>query len=330
MEKNVGIIGTGHYVPDKVMTNADYEKIIDTSDEWIKTMTGVKERRFAAQNQATSDLCVEAAKMALNNAKMSIDNIDLIIVATVSPDHLAQSTATIVSKKLGVNNNIPAFDLSAACSGFIYSLTMAHSLIKSGTYKNILVLGAETLSRFINMKDRNTCILFGDGAGAVILSEVEENYGILSTYLGADGEDDQVLKIPAGGSKKPNTKETINNGEQFITMKGGDVFKFSLNAFPNATNEALKSANINIDDVTLLIPHQANTRIIESGLKRLNIPKEKVFINIEKYGNTSAASIGIALSEAIQEKKIKKDDIIVMTGFGAGLTYASIVMKWYY
>lgn len=330
MEKYVGIIGTGHYVPDKVITNTDYEKIIETSDEWITTMTGVKERRFAAPNQATSDLCVEAAKIALNNAKLSINDIDLIIVATVTPDHLAQSTAAILSKKLGVSNNIPALDLNAACSGFIYSLTIANSLIKSETYKNILVVGAETLSRFINMKDRNTCILFGDGAAAVIVSEVKENYGILSTYLGADGEDDEVLKILAGGSKKPNTTETINNEENFITMKGGDVFKFSLTAFPNTTNEALRAANMSIDDVTMLIPHQANIRIIESGLKRLNIPKEKVFINIEKYGNTSAASIGIALDEALQEKKIKKDDIIVMTGFGAGLTYASIVMKWCY
>lgn len=330
MKKYVGIIGAGYYVPDRVVTNADFEKTIDTSDEWIRAMTGIKERRFASPDQSTSDLCVEASKMALDNANMSLNDIDLIVVATVTPDHLAQSTASIVSKKLGVNNAIPALDLNAACSGFIYSLTVADSLIKSGTYKNILVVGAETLSRFMNMNDRNTCILFGDGAAAVVVSEVEKNYGIISTYLGAEGEDSEILKVPAGGSKQPNTIETINNGKNFIEMKGRDVFKFSVTAFPKTTKEALTLANIKIEDVTMLIPHQANIRIIETGLKGLNIPREKVFVNLEKYGNTSGASIGIALSEALQEKKIKKGDIIVMTGFGAGLTYASTVMRWCY
>ena len=329
INKSVGIIGLGYYVPEKVMTNADYEKIVDTSDEWIKTMTGIGERRFASNDQAASDLGVEAGIKALNSAKMTIEDIDLIIVATATPDYFVQSAACLVAKKLNAGK-IPAFDISAGCSGWIYSLTVAEALVKSETYKNILVIGAETLSRIIDMQDRSTCILFGDGATAAVVTEVEKGFGILSAYLGAEGEDDDILRIPAGGGKRPNTVETIENRENFVKMKGGEVFKFAVNALPNATKEALSRANIRAEDIKMLFPHQANVRIIESAMKRLQISKEQVYVNIHKYGNTSAASVGIAIGESLEEGKIKMGDIIVLTAFGSGLTYGSIVMKWCY
>ncbi|MGF6905660.1 beta-ketoacyl-ACP synthase III [Fusobacterium sp. PH5-44] len=329
INKSVGIVGLGYYVPDRVITNADFEKIVETSDEWIRSRTGIEERRFAAPEQATSDLCVEACKKALKSANMTIEDIDLIITATVTPDYLVQSAACLVAKKLNANKT-PAFDLSAGCSGLIYSLTVAESLVKSGTYKNVLVMGAETLSRIIDMQDRGTCVLFGDGAAAMIVSQVPEGYGILSTYIGAEGEDDDILRIPAGGSKKPNTFETIENRENFVKMKGSEVFKFAVKAFPNATKEALDRASIDVEDIKLLFPHQANIRIIESAMKRLHINDEQVYINLQKYGNTSAASVGLALGEALDEGKVVKDDLIVLTAFGSGLTYGSIVMKWCY
>ncbi|MDR3259140.1 MAG: ketoacyl-ACP synthase III [Fusobacteriaceae bacterium] len=327
--KSVGIIGIGYYVPEKIMTNADFEKIVDTSDEWIKTMTGIEERHYIAEDKATSDLCTEAAKKALENANLKIDDINLIIVSTVTPDYLAQSASCIVQKKLGVKE-IPAFDISAGCSGLVYSLTVAKGLIQSGTYDKILVIGGEVLSKVTNMQDRGTCVLFGDGAAAMVVSEVEEGYGILSSYIGAEGEDDHILSIPAGGSKKPNTVETINNRENFVQMNGPEVFKFAVQAFPRATKKAVELAGLKIADINLLIPHQANIRIIESAMKRLRIPSEKVFINIQKYGNTSSASTGIAMGEALADGKIKKGDVVVLTAFGSGLTYGSVVLKWAY
>lgn len=329
INKSVGIVGLGYYVPEKVMTNADYEKIVDTSDEWIRTRTGIEERRFASPEQATSDLCVEACKKALQSANMTIEDIDLIITATVTPDYLVQSAACLVAKKLNAGK-IPAFDISAGCSGLVYSLTIAESLVKSGIYKNVMVIGAEILSRIIDMQDRSTCVLFGDGAATAIVSEVESGYGILSTYLGAEGEDDDILRTPAGGSKKPNTIETIENRENFVRMKGSEVFKFAVRAFPKATKEALDRANVAVEDIKLLFPHQANIRIIESAMKRLNVREDQVYVNLQKYGNTSAASVGLALGEALEEGKVKKGDLIALTAFGSGLTYGSIVMKWCY
>lgn len=326
---DVGIKGMGYYVPEKIMTNFEFEKIIDTSDEWIRTRTGIKERRFAAPEQATSDLCVEASKKALENAKMDANDIDFIIIATCTPDYLVQSTACLVQHKLGLHG-VPCFDLNAACSGFIYGLTVAGSMIKGGAYKNILVVGAETLSRIIDMQDRNTCILFGDGASAAIVSEVEEGYGFKGEFLGADGEDENILRIPAGGTKKPNTHETIENRENFVTMKGKDVFKFAVHALPKATNEALAKAEISSDDLKMVFPHQANVRIIAGAAKRIKAPLEKFYINLDRYGNTSSASVGIALGEALERGLVKKGDNIALTGFGAGLTYGSIVMKWAY
>ena len=327
--KSVGIKGLGYYVPEKIMTNFDFEKIIDTTDEWIRTRTGIEERRFASDEQATSDLCVEAAKKALEKANMTVDDLDLILVATCTPDYLVQATACLVQNKLGAKN-IPCFDLNAACSGFIYGLTVANGMIKGGIYKNILVIGAETLSRIIDMQDRNTCILFGDGASAAIVGEVESTYGILSTYLGAEGENDDILRTPAGGTKKPNTAETIEKRENFVKMKGQDVFKFAVHALPSATNKALKIADIKAEELNMIFPHQANVRIIESAAKRIHVPIDKFYMNLQRFGNTSSASVGLALGEALDKGLVKKGDLIALTGFGAGLTYGSIIMKWAY
>ena len=327
--KSVGIKGLGYYVPEKIMTNFDFEKIIDTTDEWIRTRTGIEERRFASDEQATSDLCVEAAKKALEKANMTVDDLDLILVATCTPDYLVQATACLVQNKLGAKN-IPCFDLNAACSGFIYGLTVANGMIKGGIYKNILVIGAETLSRIIDMQDRNTCILFGDGASAAIVGEVESTYGILSTYLGAEGENDDILRTPAGGTKKPNTAETIEKRENFVKMKGQDVFKFAVHALPSATNKALKIADIKAEELNMIFPHQANVRIIESAAKRIHVPIDKFYMNLQRFGNTSSASVGLALGEALDKGLVKKGDLIALTGFGAGLTYGSIIMKWVY
>lgn len=327
--KSVGIKGLGYYVPEKVMTNFDFEKIIDTSDEWIRTRTGIEERRFAAPEQATSDLCVEAAKKAIAASGIAKEDIDMILVATCSPDYLVQATACLVQNKLEIKN-VPACDLNAACSGFIYGLTVAGGLIRGGIYKNILVIGAETLSRIIDMQDRNTCILFGDGAAAAVVGEVEEGFGMLSTYLGAEGEDEDILRTPAGGTKKPNTTETIVNRENFVKMKGQDVFKFAVHALPSATNKALKIANVKSEDLHMIFPHQANVRIIESAAKRIHVPLEKFYMNLQRFGNTSSASVGLALGEALEKGMVKKGDMIALTGFGAGLTYGSIIMKWAY
>lgn len=329
MSKSVGIIGVGTYVPEKVMTNFDFEKIIETSDEWIKTRTGIEERRFAREDQATSDLGAEAAKRALENAKMSAKDIDLIIFATATPDYMLQNTAAIVQGLIGAEN-AGAVDINAACSGFVYALAMAKGFVASGMNKNILVIGAEVLSKAIDMQDRNTCVLFGDGAAAAVVSEVEEGYGMISQFLGAEPDEKGVLRTPAGGTRKPFSEESLKERDYFIQMKGQDVFKFAVKALPKATLEALEGTNLTTKDIDMVVPHQANVRIIESASKRLEIPMEKFYLNLNKYGNTSSASIGIALGEALEKGKIKKGDIVALTGFGAGLTYASMILKWCY
>lgn len=327
--QSIGIKGIGYYVPENVFTNFDFEKIIDTSDEWIRTRTGIIERRFASKDQATSDLAYEAALKAIENSKINKTDIDLIILATVTPDYFAQGAACLVQHKLGLKT-IPSFDLNAACTGFIYGLVVAYSLVKSGLYKNVLVIGAETLSRIIDMQNRNTCVLFGDGAAAAIVGEVEEGYGFLGLSIGAEGEDDMILKVPAGGSKKPNTEETIKNRENFVVMKGQDVFKFAVSVLPKVTLDALKKAKLNVNDLAMVFPHQANLRIIEAAAKRMKYPLEKFYINLSRYGNTSSASVGIALGEALEKGLVKKGDNIALTGFGGGLTYGSIILKWAY
>ena len=326
---NVGIKGMGYYVPENIVTNFDLEKIVETSDEWIRTRTGIEERRFADKDEATSDLAYKAALKALENGKINKNDIDLIILATCTPDYMAHGAACLVQHKLGLTN-IPCFDINAACSGFIYGLSVAHSMVSAKIFKNILVIGAETLSRIIDMQDRNTCVLFGDGAGAAIVGEVEEGYGILGFSIGAEGEDDMILKIPAGGTKKPNNEETIKNRENFLVMNGKEVFKFAVKVLPKVTLEALENAKLNVNDLNMIFPHQANLRIIDSASKRMGFPLEKFYINLNKYGNTSAASVGVALGEALEKGLVKKGDNIALTGFGAGLTYGSVVMKWAY
>ena len=326
---SVGIKGMGYYVPENVVTNFDLEKIVDTTDEWIRTRTGIEERRFASPDEATSDLSYKAALKAIEVAKIDKNQIDMIIVATCTPDYIVQGTSCLVQNKLGLTS-IPCLDVNAACSGFIYGMSMAYSLVKSKIYKNILVVGAETLSRIIDMQDRNTCVLFGDGAGAVIIGEVEEGYGILGLSLGAEGEDDMILKVPAGGTRKPNNEETIKNRENFLVMKGKEVFKFAVTVLPKVTLDALEQSKLSVNDLSMIFPHQANERIIEAASKRIEFPLEKFYMNLNRFGNTSAASIAIALGEALEKGLVKKGDNIALTGFGAGLTYGSMVMKWAY
>ncbi len=327
--KNYGILGVGTYAPEKVMTNFDLEKIVDTSDEWIQKMTGIKERRIASLEEATSDLAYKAALKALKNSNTNPEDIDLIVVATMTPDYLTPSVSAILQKRLGASHSA-AFDLGAACSGFVYALEVGGNFIATGTYKKVLVIGAEVFSSILDWEDRNTCVLFGDGAAAAVLGEVEKGYGILSSYLRADGDLDGTLVVPAGGSKKPATYKTIDEREHFLKMKGSEVFKFAVKAMPRALKKILEKSNITTEEISLIIPHQANKRIISTAAKRLNIPEDKFFINLEKFGNTSAASIGLALGEALDEGKIKKGDNIIFVGFGAGLTYASCIIKWAY
>ncbi|MCQ8212298.1 ketoacyl-ACP synthase III [Cetobacterium somerae] len=327
--KNVGIIGLGTYVPENVMTNFDFEKIIDTSDEWIRTRTGIEERRFASENQATSDLGAEASKKALEKAGISAEDIDMIILATTTPDYPIQSTACVVQELIGAVN-AAAVDINAACSGFVYALTMAKGLISSGMNKKILVIGAEVLSKCVDMQDRNTCVLFGDGAAAAVVAEVEDGYGMISQFLGAEADIKGALRTPAGGTRKPLSQEVLDERSNFLQMKGQDVFKFAVKALPKATLEALEGANLKAEDIDMVFPHQANVRIIEAASKRLEIPMEKFYLNLNRYGNTSSASIGLALGEALEKGLVKKGDTIALTGFGAGLTYASMIIKWSY
>lgn len=327
--KNVGIKGLSSYVPEKIMTNFDFEKFLDTSDEWIRTRTGIEERRFAKSGQATSDLCYEATKKLLHTMGMDQKEIDFIMVCTCTPDYLVPSTACILQTKLSLFG-IPAVDINAACSGFMYGLTLANSMVASGAYKNILVIGAETLSRIVDMQDRNTCVLFGDGAAAAIIGEVEEGTGILSAHLGAEGEEEGILQIPAGGSKHPHTLESIESRQQFVKMKGKNVYKFAVQALPEATLAALAKANLEPTQIARFFPHQANFRIIEAAAKRMEVSIDKFHMNLNKVGNTSAASVGLALADALEKGMIKKGDYIALTGFGAGLTYGSVIVRWSY
>ncbi|WP_047396328.1 beta-ketoacyl-ACP synthase III [Cetobacterium sp. ZOR0034] len=327
--KNVGIIGLGTYVPENVMTNFDFEKIIDTTDEWIRTRTGIEERRFASETQATSDLGAEAAKVALEKAGVPVEDIDMIILATTTPDYPIQSTACVVQELIGAVN-AAAVDINAACSGFVYALTMAKALVVSGMNKKVLVIGAEVLSKCVDMQDRNTCVLFGDGAAAAVVAEVEDGYGMISQFLGAEADVKGALRTPAGGTRKPLSQEVLEERSNFLQMKGQDVFKFAVKALPKATLEALEAAGLTPSDLDMVFPHQANSRIIEAASKRLEIPMEKFYLNLNKYGNTSSASIGLALGEALEKGLVKKGDTIALTGFGAGLTYASMILKWSY
>jgi len=323
---NAGIIGIGSYLPDKILTNADLEKLVDTNDEWITTRTGIKERRIAGENEAASDISIKAVRKAVEMSGLNVLDIDLIIECTVTPDMMYPATSAIIQNSLGAKN-AAAFDLSAGCTGFIYGLTVANQFIQTGFYKNIVVVGCDVLSRVTDFTDRNTCVLFGDGAGAVVVSRTEKP-GILQNFIGADGSGCMNLTLPAGNSRMPASLETIEKRLHYTKMDGKEVFKFAVTAMPKAVNEVLKKAGYEIKDIDLLIPHQANTRIIESAVKKLGIDNEKVFTTIEKYGNMSSGSIPVSFDSIYREGKIKKGDKIVLVGFGAGLTYGAVLLEW--
>lgn len=325
--KDVGIIGIGSHLPEKILTNFDLEKIVETSNEWIKSRTGIERRRIAAENESTSDLAIKAALKALKDANTSPEEIDLIIVATITPDFPFPATATIVQDKIGAIN-AGAFDLEAACTGLVYGMVTGANFIATGMYKKVLVIGAETLSKIIDWEDRNTCVLFGDGAAAIVLGEVEKGYGIKSYHLGAKGSGGCFLDQPGGGSKNPASIDTVNNKMHYLKMSGPDVFKFAVNALPETCLKTFEKTNLTPDEIKYYIPHQANYRIINSAAKKLKQPLDKFYINLSEYGNTSSASIGIALDEMKQKNLLQKGDDLMLVGFGAGLTYGSCIIKW--
>ncbi len=327
-EISVGILGIGSYVPEKVITNYDLEKVMDTSHQWIVERTGIHERRNVTEGQATSDLAAKAAEKALADAGIGPEEIDLIIVGTVTPDMFFPSVACLVQDRIKAYN-AAAFDLTAVCSGFIYGLVTASAFIKTGAYRKILVIGAEALSTITDKEDRNTAILFGDGAGAVVLGETEPGYGILGFDLGAEGAGGDLLKVPAGGTRQPASAETISIKLHYIHMNGNEVFKFAIKVMGETVKKALATAQLTPQDITCLVPHQANLRIIQSAANRLGLPMDKVVVNVDKYGNTSAASVPIALDEGVKSGRIKKDDVIALTGFGGGLTWGAVIIRWF-
>jgi 3-oxoacyl-[acyl-carrier-protein] synthase-3 len=324
---SVGITGLGAWVPEQVITNQDLMQTIETSDEWIVTRTGISERRKAAEHEASSDLGLRAARAALADAGIRAEELDLILVATITPDMLFPATACLIQQELGATK-AAAFDLSAACSGFIYGLAVGGQFVATGMYRKVLVVAAETMSKVVNWQDRNTCILFGDGAGAVVLQPVEEGFGLLSFDLGSDGTGADLLKLPAGGSRKPTTLETVQNGEHYLTMNGNEVFKFAVKIMGDTALKSLEKAGLSTAEIDYFVPHQANTRIIEAAVKRLGLSNEKVYVNLDKYGNMSSASVPVALAEAVRKGLLKKGDLLVLVGFGAGLTWGSCVLKW--
>jgi 3-oxoacyl-[acyl-carrier-protein] synthase-3 len=321
------IVATGSYVPENVVTNHDLEKIVDTSDEWITERTGIRERRIVNAEQATSDIAYEAASLALKRAHLKPKEIDLIIVATITADMAFPSTACILQHRLGATN-AAAFDVNAACSGFIYGLHIANGLIKAGVHQRVLLVGAEVLSKVTDWQDRTTCILFGDGAGAVVIETTKEKRGVYSTYIGSDGSLSDLICLPGGGSRNPCSKETILKRLNYIKMKGNETFKVAVRTLEELVVKTLADNNLDPSQLSLLIPHQANIRIIQATAKRLGMPMEKVYVNIDKYGNTSAASVPIALDEAVQSGRIQDGDYVLLEAFGGGLTWASSLLRW--
>ena len=321
-----GITGWGKYAPERVLTNQDLEKMVNTSDEWILTRTGIKERRIAGPDEAVSTMSLAASQDALAVAGLDPQDLDLIITATSSPDHLTPSVASMLQGMLGASH-AAAFDLSAGCTGFVYALATAHQFIATGTYDNVLVIGAELISRFVDWEDRATCVLFGDGAGAVVLQASDAPTGVLSFALGSVGSEYDALIVPAGGSRYPSCQETLDKGMHHIQMNGRRIFKFATRTPAQAAVRVMEAGGLSADDIALLIPHQANLRIIEALARSLEMPLEKVYVNIDRYGNTSAASIPIALCEALEEGRVRAGDNILLLGFGAGLTWAAAVVK---
>jgi 3-oxoacyl-[acyl-carrier-protein] synthase III len=327
MSKYIRIIGTGSAAPVQVLTNADLEKMVDTSDTWITERTGIKERHIAPPDKAGTDYALEASLKALEMAKLTPDDIDLIILATVTPDNPLPSSSCLLQDKLGAKN-AAVMDIVAACSGFIYGLAIAKSMMLTGTYKTALVIGVETLSRIVDWKDRNTCVLFGDGAGAAVLKASSKPGGIIKTYLKSDGSLAHLLHVTAGGARNPITAKNVNCRERYIMMEGTEVFKSAVKAMGEAAKVILERTNTDSKDISLMIPHQANIRIVKATAKRIKLSMKKVYVNIHKYGNTSAASIPIALDEAVREGKIKSGDKIMLVSFGAGFTWGSALIEW--
>ena len=321
------IVGWGMYVPSHRLTNDDIAKMVDTSDEWITARTGIKERRIAADDESTATLAIRSAEAALDVANMAPEELDLIIVASATPDYLFPATACLVQDNLGADR-AGAFDLSAACSGFIYGISLAAQAIQTGAIDNALVIGSETLSRFVDWKDRQTCVIFGDGAGAVLLAGRDERGGVLSCTMRSDGSGGDLLALPAGGSRHPASLETLANNQHTIKMHGREVFRFATRVMADAARVVVDDAGLTFDDVSLVIPHQANSRIIQTAARRLKLPEEKIYVNLDRYGNTSSASIPIALCEAIEEGRVEAGDNLVLVGFGAGLTWAAAVVQW--
>jgi len=326
---SVCIAGTGSYVPEKILTNADLEKLVDTTDEWIVTRTGIRERRIAAEGEFTSHLATKAAERALEQAGMQASEIELIIVATITPDTLTPATACYVQQRLGAFGAV-AFDISAACSGFLYSMKIAKRLISDGAFSNALVIGAEKLSSFVNWDDRSTCILFGDGAGAAVLRKASapDDGEILATEMGTDGRQTHLLNIPGGGSACPITIENADKHLATMSMLGKEVFKHAVTRMKEAAEKVIARSNLKPEDIALVVPHQANLRIIDAIAERLDVPYDRVFTNLQKYGNTSAAAVAIALDEAHRSGRFKKGDNIVLVVFGAGLTWAAAAIRW--
>lgn len=321
------ITGTGSYVPEKILTNKDFEKYLDTTDEWIVARTGIRERHIAAEGENTSDLCLKAARNAIDMAGIKAEDIDLIVVATITGDYPWPATACIVQNKLGAKQ-CGAYDISAACSGFIYALSNAVAQIESGAIKRALVIGAETLSRIVDYNDRNTCLLFGDAAGAVVLEAGEGERGILSSHLHSDGSYFELLGQPAFGTAVTPTEEIIRDRGYFLTMQGNEVFKVAVKMLAEVAQEAVEANGMTVDDIDLLIPHQANIRILEATAKRMKLPSEKVYINVDRFGNTSAATIPLALDEANRAGKLKENDLLVLNAFGGGFTWAATCLRW--
>jgi 3-oxoacyl-[acyl-carrier-protein] synthase-3 len=323
----VSVTGVGSYVPAKILTNHDLEKMVETSDEWITSRTGIKERRIAAAAEFTSDLAAKAAQRAMKKAGITAEQIDLIIVATITPDMPFPSTACLVQQKIGAHR-CAAFDLEAACSGFIYGLEIGQQFIMSRTYDTVLVIGAEKLSSIVDWNDRNTCVLFGDGAGAVILQNRPNSHGLLTAVMGADGSKADLLSMPAGGSRCPATAESVNARLHYLRMDGKETFKNAVQAMLTAAQEALRRCEIDIAQIKCVIPHQANRRIINAVGERLGVGTEQLFVNLDRYGNTSAASVAIALDEAVSSGRVHRGDLLLLVVFGAGLTWGAAVIEW--
>ena len=326
--RTVSIVGTGSYVPERVLTNAELSKTVETNDEWITSRTGIKERRIAGKDEYTSDMGAQAALAAMEQAGVAATEIDLILVATATPDMIFPATACFVQTKIGAIN-AACLDISAACAGFLFAIEIAQQFITSHTYETVLVIGAEKLTSITNWTDRNTCVLFGDGAGAAILQHrAGSNHGVISTHIGSDGQYADILWMPGGGCRHPITAENAHQHLQTIHMSGKDVYKQAVISMLDASKKALEQAGLTIDDISCVIPHQANIRIIEAVADRLKVPLEKFFLNLDKYGNTSAAAVAIALDEANRSGRLKKGDYILMVVFGGGLTWASSVIEW--